>query len=121
MRESIKVLQECAEIQDRKSRDYQNPNSHVAVSHETRRRVGDVDASTRGRMEFQLVERVARARERLFVVGATVQVVEGKLWHGPSRARAQVAHVNALAERAHRSTRRDATRRARARVAAESQ
>ena len=61
---------------------------HVAVSHETRRRVGDVDASTRGRMEFQLVERVARARERLFVVGAAVQVVEGKLWHGPSRARA---------------------------------
>ena len=29
MRESIKVLQECAEIQDRKSRDYQNPNSRI--------------------------------------------------------------------------------------------
>ena len=29
MRESIKVLQECAEIQDKKSRDYQNPNSRI--------------------------------------------------------------------------------------------
>ena len=29
MKESIKVLQECAEIQDRKSRDYQNPNSRI--------------------------------------------------------------------------------------------
>ncbi len=29
MKESLKVLQECAEIQDRKSRDYQNPNSRI--------------------------------------------------------------------------------------------
>jgi hypothetical protein len=29
MRESIKVLQECAELQDRKSRDYQNENSRI--------------------------------------------------------------------------------------------
>ena len=29
MKDSIKVLQECAEIQDRKSRDYQNPNSRI--------------------------------------------------------------------------------------------
>lgn len=29
MRESIKVLQECAELQDKKSRDYQNPNSRI--------------------------------------------------------------------------------------------
>jgi len=29
MRESIKVLQECAEIQDRKSRDYQNEKSRI--------------------------------------------------------------------------------------------
>lgn len=29
MKESIKVLQECAEIQDRKGRDYQNPNSRI--------------------------------------------------------------------------------------------
>ena len=29
MRESIKVLQECAEIQDKKSRDYQNENSRI--------------------------------------------------------------------------------------------
>ena len=29
MRESIKVLQECAEIQDKKSRDYQNENSLI--------------------------------------------------------------------------------------------
>ena len=27
MRESIKVLQECAELQDKKSRDYQNEKS----------------------------------------------------------------------------------------------
>jgi hypothetical protein len=32
MRESIKVLQECAEIQDKKSRDYQNPNSRIRQS-----------------------------------------------------------------------------------------
>lgn len=29
MRESIKVLQECAEIQDKKSRDYQNEKSRI--------------------------------------------------------------------------------------------
>jgi len=29
MRESIRVLQECAELQDKKSRDYQNPNSRI--------------------------------------------------------------------------------------------
>lgn len=29
MRESIKVLSECAELQDRKSRDYQNENSRI--------------------------------------------------------------------------------------------
>jgi len=29
MRESLKVLQECAELQQRKSRDYQNENSRI--------------------------------------------------------------------------------------------
>jgi hypothetical protein len=29
VKESILVLQECAELQDRKSRDYQNPNSRI--------------------------------------------------------------------------------------------
>jgi hypothetical protein len=29
MRESIKVLQECAELQDRKSKDYQNERSRI--------------------------------------------------------------------------------------------
>lgn len=29
MRESLKVLQECAEVQQKKSRDYQNENSRV--------------------------------------------------------------------------------------------
>lgn len=29
MRESIKVLQECAELQDRKARDYQNEKSRI--------------------------------------------------------------------------------------------
>ena len=29
MRESIKVLQECAELQDKKSRDYQNEKSRI--------------------------------------------------------------------------------------------
>lgn len=28
-KESIKVLHECADLQDRKSRDYQNPNSRI--------------------------------------------------------------------------------------------
>ena len=29
VKESMLVLQECAELQDRKSRDYQNPNSRI--------------------------------------------------------------------------------------------
>jgi len=29
MRESLKVLQECAELQSKKSQDYQNPNSRI--------------------------------------------------------------------------------------------
>ena len=29
MKESLKVLQECAEIQAKKSNDYQNPNSRI--------------------------------------------------------------------------------------------
>lgn len=29
IKESIKVLQECAELQTKKSRDYQNPNSRI--------------------------------------------------------------------------------------------
>jgi len=29
VKESITVLQECADLQDRKSRDYQNPNSRI--------------------------------------------------------------------------------------------
>ena len=29
MKESIKVLQECAEVQTQKSNDYQNPNSRI--------------------------------------------------------------------------------------------
>jgi len=29
MKESIKVLQECAELQTKKSNDYQNPNSRI--------------------------------------------------------------------------------------------
>lgn len=29
MKESIKVLQECAELQSKKSNDYQNPNSKI--------------------------------------------------------------------------------------------
>jgi len=32
VKESIKVLQECAELQDKKSRDYQNPNSRIKQS-----------------------------------------------------------------------------------------
>ena len=29
MKESLKVLQECAELQTKKSNDYQNPNSKI--------------------------------------------------------------------------------------------
>ena len=29
-KESVKVLQECAELQKRKSNDYQNPNSRIS-------------------------------------------------------------------------------------------
>lgn len=32
MRESLKVLRECAELQSKKSEDYQNPNSSIVQS-----------------------------------------------------------------------------------------
>jgi hypothetical protein len=32
MKESLKVLKECAELQQRKSQDYQNPNSSIVQS-----------------------------------------------------------------------------------------
>ncbi len=32
MKESLKVLQECAELQTKKSNDYQNPNSRIKQS-----------------------------------------------------------------------------------------
>ena len=32
MRESVKILEECSELQQKKSKDYQNPNSSIVQS-----------------------------------------------------------------------------------------
>jgi hypothetical protein len=41
-RESVKVLQECIELQAKKSRDYQNPNSNVVQAMHYRRGVDSI-------------------------------------------------------------------------------
>lgn len=41
-KESVKVLQECVELQLKKSRDYQNPNSNIVQSMHYRRGVSTI-------------------------------------------------------------------------------
>ena len=41
-RESVRVLEECIELQKRKSRDYQNPNSNIVQSMHYRRGVSTI-------------------------------------------------------------------------------
>jgi hypothetical protein len=41
-RESVKVLQECIDLQIRKSQDYQNPNSNIVQSMHYRRGVSTI-------------------------------------------------------------------------------
>lgn len=49
-RESIKVLQECAEMQLKKSQDYQNPNSNVKQAMHYRRGVDSIHDTMHGKM-----------------------------------------------------------------------
>ena len=49
-RESVKVLQECIELQLKKSQDYQNPNSNVVQAMHYRRGVDSIHDTMHGKM-----------------------------------------------------------------------
>lgn len=49
-RESVNVLQECIELQLRKSRDYQNPNSNVVQAMHYRRGIDSIHDIMHGKM-----------------------------------------------------------------------
>ena len=49
-KESIVVLQECAELQSKKSEDYQNPNSQVKQAMHYRRGVDSIHDTMHGKM-----------------------------------------------------------------------
>lgn len=49
-RESVKVLQECIELQLKKSQDYQNPNSNVVQAMHYRRGVDTIHDIMHGKM-----------------------------------------------------------------------
>jgi len=49
-RESVKVLQECMDLQIRKSQDYQNPNSNVVQAMHYRRGVDSIHDTMHGKM-----------------------------------------------------------------------
>jgi len=49
-KESIIVLQECAELQSKKSEDYQNPNSNVKQADHYRRGVDSIHDTMYGKM-----------------------------------------------------------------------
>ena len=49
-KESIVVLQECAELQSKKSEDYQNPNSQVKQAMHYRRCVDSIHDTMHGKM-----------------------------------------------------------------------
>jgi hypothetical protein len=49
-KESIKVLRECTEIQQRKSNDYQNPNSNVRQAMHYRRGIDSIHDLIQGKL-----------------------------------------------------------------------
>ncbi|CAB5221446.1 Clostridium phage phiCTP1, Gp74 [uncultured Caudovirales phage] len=49
-RESVKVLQECIDLQNKKSQDYQNPNSNVVQAMHYRRGVDSIHDVMQGKM-----------------------------------------------------------------------
>jgi hypothetical protein len=49
-RESVKVLQECIDLQLKKSQDYQNPNSNVVQAMHYRRGVDSIHDTMHGKM-----------------------------------------------------------------------
>lgn len=49
-RESVKVLRECVELQLKKSRDYQNPNSNVVQAMHYRRGIDSIHDIMHGKM-----------------------------------------------------------------------
>lgn len=50
MKESVKVLQECIDLQLKKSQDYQNPNSNVVQAMHYRRGVDTIHDTMQGKM-----------------------------------------------------------------------
>ena len=49
-RESVKVLQECIDLQLKKSQDYQNPNSNVVQAMHYRRGIDSIHDTMHGKM-----------------------------------------------------------------------
>lgn len=49
-RESVKVLRECVDLQNKKSQDYQNPNSNVVQAMHYRRGVDSIHDIMQGKM-----------------------------------------------------------------------
>lgn len=49
-RESVRVLQECIDLQLRKSQDYQNPNSNVTQAMHYRRGVDSIHDTIQGKL-----------------------------------------------------------------------
>ena len=49
-KESVKVLQECIDLQNKKSQDYQNPNSNVVQAMHYRRGVDSLHDIMQGKM-----------------------------------------------------------------------
>lgn len=49
-RESVKVLQECIDLQLRKSQDYQNPNSNVTQAMHYRRGIDTLHDALQGKL-----------------------------------------------------------------------
>lgn len=49
-RESVKVLQECIDLQLKKSQDYQNPNSNVTQAMHYRRGVDTIHDTMQGKL-----------------------------------------------------------------------
>jgi len=50
IRESVKVLQECVDLQMRKSQDYQNPNSNVTQAMHYRRGIDSIHDIMQGKL-----------------------------------------------------------------------
>ena len=65
--ESIKVLQECIDLQVRKSQDYQNPNSNVTQAMHYRRGIDSIHDIIQGKVyRAQSLLEAGRAADAIF-------------------------------------------------------